>query len=87
MNKQDKENIEYIVKTLRENASLMSDKLDKYDAAKPEFGVALEAKNSMMTAYMMLLSAMQFGDLDWQSHQDCIKLPQNAKFIKNGKLV
>lgn len=86
MNAKDRENITYIVKTLRENISEMSDRLDG-DAARPEFAVALKAHNEMKVACMMLLSAMQFGDLEWQAHQDEIKLPQNARFLKNGKLV
>lgn len=85
MTKKDKENIEYIVKTLREYSNDMSEEMDAREPNDSAYGVALHAMIGMKIAYNMLLSAMQFGDLDWQAHE--ITIPSNSRFIKDGKLI
>ena len=86
MNTKDRENITYVIKSLREYASDMSDIMDEVPANDPKFGVAQSAKIGFKIAYNMLISAMRYGDLEWQSHDD-MSIPANAKFIKDGKLV
>lgn len=86
MNTKDRENITYVIKSLCEFASTMSDVMEDIPATDPKFGVAQYANNGFKIAYNMLISAIRYGDLEWQSHDD-MSIPANAKFIKDGKLV